>query len=68
MLLFSTLKFEVVKEQRVGTRAWCLFERTELFDPSPALQHYSVISHSIPATLREGRPPLGIGGALDQLF
>lgn len=68
MLLFSTLKFEVVKEQRVGTLAWGLFERTELFDLSPALQHYSVISHSIPATLREGRPPLGIGGALDQLF
>ena len=30
------LKFEVVKEQHVGTLAWCLFERTELFDPSPA--------------------------------
>lgn len=34
--LFCTLKFEVVKEQHVGTLAWCLFERTELFDPSPA--------------------------------
>ena len=34
MLLFSTLKFEVVKEQRVGTLAWCLFERTELLIPA----------------------------------
>lgn len=33
--MFSTLKFEVVKGQLIGTLACSLFERAELFDPDP---------------------------------